>query len=230
MVQRIFNANPKTLVWGEQGGIITNFLQIKDFLTHFSLNSAFEKHAFFDGSHKPNTWTANMTPDLAYIDQGVIASIQAMFDKLYAQYRDAYDRVGFKEVRYGQEEILLLRQCFQHAVILLLVRNPLEVWKSETVYWSNKVEVFCNDWNRRALEYDSLHSPDQGIYLLRYEDIINRDPNALKLLGDLAEVSGDTIESVLSVRLNSTRSERNKDELAYIRKDAKEGMMRFGYA
>ncbi|HEY1217203.1 MAG TPA: hypothetical protein VGE93_26550, partial [Bryobacteraceae bacterium] len=73
------------------------------------------------------------------------------------------------------------------------------------------------------------HSPDQGIYLLRYEDIINRDPNALKLLGDLAEVSSDTIENVLSVRLNSTRSERNEDELAYIKKDAKEGMGRFGY-
>ncbi|KPV59983.1 hypothetical protein QJ48_07925 [Paenibacillus sp. A3] len=229
LVQRIFNARRKTLIWGEHGGIVSEFVRIGELAGYFSIQGREEKEAYFKSGEDPNTWIANMSPDLERIREGVGQALKACFSAMYAEHRDTHDRIGFKEVRYGKPEIELLKSCYPDAVIVLLVRHPVAVWKSETSYWSGDAGLFARIWNERALQYAELHDPDRGIHLLRYEELVERDEAVLSLLAELADVSRDEIDNVLDVNLNSTRSERSAIDIEQIRALCKEGMERLRY-
>ncbi|WP_161782287.1 sulfotransferase [Paenibacillus ehimensis] len=125
LVQRIFNARRKTLIWGEHGGIVTDFVRIGEMAGYFSIQGRGEKEAYFKSGEDPNTWIANMSPDLERIREGVVQAVKACFNAMYAEHRDNHDRIGFKEVRYGKPEIELLKVCYPDAVIVLLVRHPV---------------------------------------------------------------------------------------------------------
>ncbi|MDF2653079.1 MAG: hypothetical protein K0Q73_8884 [Paenibacillus sp.] len=229
LVQRIFNARNQTLIWGEHGGIVSDFLIIRKLAVHFSNFGKPEKDAFFAGGKDANTMTANMSPDFEYIEDGIVQSLKELFHVMYSQYRDTHDRIGFKEVRYGKQEIQLLKQCYPNAVIVLLVRNPIHIWKSETIYWSGKVERFCNDWNIRSSEYWELNNPDERIFLMRYEDIVRRDHKTLLLLSELADVGLTEVSKVLNINLDSTSTDRPASDVEYILTHCRVGMERYQY-
>ncbi|MCR8644684.1 sulfotransferase [Paenibacillus sp. N1-5-1-14] len=229
LVQRIFNARKKTLIWGEQGGILGKFIEMRRDLMHFSKVSEQEKHAYFGTDENPNTWIANMTPDFPYIDAAIRESTRTLLHTLYSQHRVHHDRIGFKEVRYGKDEINLLKLCFPNILIILLIRSPIDVWRSEKRYWAGNIKQFASIWNQHADEYSLLHNEGNQIYLFRYEDITNREPNTLHVLSQLADISLDEINDVLSVRLNSTRRPRTNNEIQAIRQYCREGMKRYGY-
>lgn len=230
LVQRIFNARRKTLIWGEHGGIVTDFVRIGEMAGYFSIQGRGEKEAYFKSGEDPNTWIANMSPDLERIREGVVQAVKACFNAMYAEHRDNHDRIGFKEVRYGKPEIELLKVCYPDAVIVLLVRHPVDVWKSETSYWSGDAGLFSRIWNERAMQYAELRDPDRSIHLLRYEELVERDEATLGLLAELAGISRDEIDSVLNVNLNSTRTERHASDIEQIRAICREGMERLRYA
>ncbi|GLI10197.1 hypothetical protein YDYSG_62300 [Paenibacillus tyrfis] len=229
LVQRIFNARRKTLIWGEHGGIVSEFVRIGELAGYFSIQGREEKEAYFKSGENPNTWIANMSPDLIRVREGIVQGVRACFSAMYAEYRDSHDRIGFKEVRYGKPEIELLKTCYPDAVIVLLVRHPVDVWKSETSYWSGDAGLFARTWNERALQYAELRDPGRGIHLLRYEELVERDETALGLLEELADVSRDEIDNVLNVSLNSTRTERAAIDIEQIRAMCQEGMERLRY-
>lgn len=229
LVQRIFNCRKNTLIWGEHGGIVSEFIRIQDLASHFSTHSEDEKLAFFQNGSDPNQWTANMTPDVPYIEDAVEQAVKALFNQMYIQYRDTHDRIGFKEVRYGRRELMLLQKCYPNAVIILLVRNPIDIWRSETAYWEGDVEQFGQIWNERAKQYRELVDELPHAHLIRYEDIVGRNETTLQLLSKLARVSLDEIQQVLSIRLNSTRSSRPQAEMDQINHLCKEGMDLFQY-
>ncbi|WP_088832063.1 sulfotransferase [Paenibacillus tyrfis] len=229
LVQRIFNARRKTLIWGEHGGIVTEFVRIGELAGHFSIQGREEKEAYFMSGENPNTWIANMSPDLERIKEGIVQAVKTCFRSMYAENRDNHDRIGFKEVRYGKPEIELLKTCYPDAVIVLMVRHPVDVWKSETSYWSGDAGLFGHTWNERALQYAELHNPERGLHLLRYEELVERDETALGLLEELADISRDKIDNVLNVNLNSTRTERPAADIEQIRTICQEGMERLRY-
>ncbi|MDF2650682.1 MAG: hypothetical protein K0Q73_6487 [Paenibacillus sp.] len=224
LVQRIFNARKQTLIWGEHGGIISEFLRIGVLAGYFSEHGKPEKDAFFKGGKDTTTWIANMSPDYEYIDNGIIQSVKTLLQVMYSEYREHHDRIGFKEVRYGKQELQLLKRCYPDAIVVLLVRNPIHIWKSETIYWAGEVKQFCKAWNERTLEYGELQNPDEGIYLLRYEDIVERDEKTLQLLSELADVQLEAINNVLRIHLNSTSKERSIEDMETIRSNCQQGM------
>lgn len=230
LVQRLFNARPATLIWGEHGGIVSEFVKIGVLAKHFSVHGKAEREAYFASGENPNTWIANMSPDERAVDEAVVAALRACLKTLYDDRGMKHDRIGFKEVRYGKAEIELLKACFPNAVVVLLVRHPADVWKSETSYWSDDARRFGETWNARALEYASLCDPARGIHLVRYEDIAGREKRTLRLLSELADVPVAALESVLGVNLNSTRAERSGKDIAVIAETCREGMRLFGYA
>ncbi|MGO4538048.1 sulfotransferase [Paenibacillus sp. 2TAB19] len=229
LVQRIFNCRKNTLIWGEHGGIVSEFIRIGDLASYFSNGSKDEKRDFFQSGKDPNLWTANMTPDEPFIEAAVIESIKVLFDHMYIQHRDKHDRIGFKEVRYGKSELMLLQKCFPDSAIILLVRNPIDIWRSETSYWEDDAEAFGQIWNERAKQYQELEEEMPGTVLIRYEDLVGRNEKTLQLLSELALVSLDEIHRVLSVQLNSTRSTRPQDEIDTIIRLCNEGMAIFNY-
>lgn len=229
LVQRIFNCRKNTLIWGEHGGIVSEFLRIEDLASHFSKNSEDEKHAYFLNGNDPGLWTANMTPDVPFIEDAVIQALKTLFNHMYIQYRDTHDRIGFKEVRYEKRELMLLQKCFPCITVILLVRNPIDIWKSETAYWSGDADAFGRIWNDRAKQYRELVGEMPNAHLIRYEDVIGCDEQTLQLLSDLALVSLDEIHRVLSIRLNSTRSSRPQDEIDLIKRLCKEEMDIYHY-
>ncbi|MDQ0112220.1 sulfotransferase [Paenibacillus harenae] len=229
LVQRIFNSRKNTLIWGEHGGIVSEFIRIADLASYFSKHSKDEKRDFFRNGNDPNLWTGNMTPDEPFIEAAVVEAIKTMFNHMYIQYRDKHDRIGFKEVRYGKRELMLLRKCFPGAAIILLVRNPIDIWRSETAYWSGDAEAFVQIWNERAKQYRELEGEMPNTSLIRYEDIVGRNEQTLQLLSELALVSLDELHRVLSVQLNSTRSIRPQEEIDKIMRLCKEGMAIYQY-
>lgn len=229
LLQRICNARKETLIWGEHGGILINFADTLRLLRHFSSYSAQEREIYFGRGEDPNTWIANMTPDLEYVEEAVVCSIKTMFDKLYAPYRDTHDIIGFKEVRYGLPEIELFRMCYPEADIFLLVRHPVDIWKSGS--WENiSPEQFIKKWNRNARHYFELHQKDPFCHLINYEDIVNKKPLSIQLIQEKARVTMKQIKYVLEYRTTSTRKDNIPGEIKQlIHEGCKEAMHLLGY-
>lgn len=229
LVQRIFNSRRGTLIWGEHGGIVSEFVRIRTLATHFSVHGKHEKEAYFGNGENPNTWIANMSPDPECVAEGVVQALKAYFAAAYSELRDRHDRIGFKEVRYGKPEIELLKACYPGATVVLLVRHPVSVWSSAASYWSGDAAQFSAVWNERAEAYAELNDASRGIHLLRYEDIVRRDEAVLDQLANLADVGRAEIDSVLDVTLNSTRTTPSEEDTALIRTLCREGLERLGY-
>ncbi|MBB6734368.1 sulfotransferase [Cohnella zeiphila] len=229
LVQRIFNKRAGTLIWGEHGGIVSQFVRIRALAEHFAVHGKAEKKAYFGSGENANTWIANMSPEPERIGEGVVQAVRAFFAAAYAEYRESHDRIGFKEVRYGKPEIELLKSCYPAATIVLLVRHPVDVWRSAAEFWSGDADLFARIWNERAIAYAKLRDPERGTHLVRYEDIVARDENTISLLSELAEIPRPEIEKVLGVRLNSTRTERSEEDVDRIRSVCQDGLTRLGY-
>lgn len=228
LLQRICNARKETLIWGEHGGILINFVDTYNLLCHFSSYSAPERADYFGGGEDPNNWIANMTPGLEYAEEAVIASIHTIFEKLYAPHRDNHDITGFKEVRYGKPELELFRKCYPKADIFLLIRHPVDIWKSGSFEIS--VEKYVEKWNRNARHYFEISQSDPLCHLISYENIVNRDPAALKLVREVARVTMEQIEYVLAYRTFSTRQDNIPGEIEqFIRVGCKDAMSLLGY-
>src|SRR5699024_3036212 len=134
----------------------------------------------FNGGEDPNHWIATMTPSKGHVTESLINSVKTFHEKLYEDgYKDTHDLIGYKEVRYGENELNLLRMCYPDCTIVLLVRHPLDVWKSVSqnakIKRYHSVQSFTALWNRRAKSYIKLSNKDPNMHLVRYEDIIARD-------------------------------------------------------
>lgn len=242
MVQRIFNRRKETLIWGEHGGVLSDFKHIYDSARHFSEASAEERQNYFNNNEDANQWIANMSPEMAYVDKAVEAAVRSFFDKLYEQYRDSHDMIGFKEVRYG-EELSLFKRCYPDCRIVLVVRNPVDIWdsmhrsvktrlmaalKKQTNPWDTLHQLILR-WNHNVSYHLQEIENNSNAHLFKYEDIVQKDEKTLKKLSELAKLTRKDIDSVLSVKLLSTsRGIGLKDKL-YIRQKCKENMEKLGY-
>ncbi|PYI53562.1 sulfotransferase [Paenibacillus flagellatus] len=206
LLQRICNARKETLIWGEHYGIIKDFANIYDNLVYFSEQSRNERTAFFDRNKDTGLWTANMTPELPYVEQAVINAVTAALDTLYGQFAEKHDIVGFKEVRYGERELRLLRKCYPDCPFLLLVRHPVPSWASAPT-WYRDIDDFAGVWNERAGFYAEYARQDPNSLLIRYEDLVDRDPKTLKRLSEVTKVPVPDMIGVLSKKVGSFNPE-----------------------
>lgn len=230
LLQRIFNTRKKTLIWGEQDGLLTYFHQMYRNLRHYSEDLKQQRLDYFNHDEDPNHWIACMAPEIDYVEQAVIESIKVMFDCLYDQYRESHDFIGFKEVRYGEEELTLFRKCYPDTPIILLVRHPLDVWRSMLgAGLGDNVKVLIHNWNAHAGYYVQLSKQDPNSLLVKYEDIVNQDPRTIERISSLGQLSIDEIHSVLSKKIWSTRREASHGAEIEIMNRCGEIMKLYGY-
>jgi hypothetical protein len=169
LTQRIFNARPKTLIWGENGGALTNFLDIYKNIILWSnyATTSGERDNYFNSNENPNTWIANIIPELDYSEKVVFGSVRSFYNNLYNS--DKHDFIGFKEVRYGKDEIELFKKCYPNAMVILLIRNPIDTYRSLINVnrdWYQTVENYMSIWNKRIEEYIKLSETYKDMYLL----------------------------------------------------------------
>lgn len=230
LLQRLCNARKENLIWGEHDGVLTDFIQISDKLKRITLAEVKERKRYFESDENPNLWLAKMAPEADYLESALVSSVRAFFDGFYAQYAENHDIIGFKEVRYGERELQLIRQCYPLAKILLLIRNPVDIWESLLEAWSrNYLETLVQKWNTNTAFYLRFAAEDPSAFLVRYEDIVQRDEQTIDLICSVASINRKQLEAVLAVKLNSTARRRETWEADHIRQHCAALMHRLDY-
>ncbi|RPF50700.1 sulfotransferase [Aquisalibacillus elongatus] len=230
LLQRIFNARKETLIWGEQNGLLNHYQHLYKNLVFYTNTHQGQREKFFNRGEDPNVWIACMTPEKTYIDYAVTESLKVLFDHLYEQNREGHDIIGFKEVRYGEEEINLLRKCYPEAKLVLLVRTPVDVWKSMNgTGLAGNVHHFINKWNKHAAYYLKLANSDPNAYLVKYEDLVNQKQETLEMISEVGFLSIDDIQSVISKKISTTSKSINEQTARLITNKCAQVMRQYGY-
>jgi len=233
LLQRICNARKKTLIWGEPASILLYYHNLYQQVSHFAEVHSQVRKTYFNNDEDPNCWIACMNPAPEYIENMIIASVKAGLKNLYDQYAKTHDIIGFKQVVCGEKQLNLFRKCYPEVDILLLVRNPLDVWKSasenmkESYYTS--LANFTDIWKENTKFYIDLDKQDSNAYLVRYEDIIQKKDTVLNLISNLAKVSKPQINNVLDHKIGSNRSKIGKKEEQFILTNCEETMKLLNY-
>ncbi|MFK4998904.1 sulfotransferase [Bacillus sp. N9] len=185
----VFLTLEKDINMGRAGWFINTFFQIHRKLEHYSVNLKQQRLNYFNNDEDPNHWIACMNPEMEFVDNAVTNSLKVLFDSLYKQHREGKDIIGFKEVRYGEDELTLFRKCYPNAKIILLVRNPIDVWKSMLgAGLGNNNVPFAKKWNKHASYYLELAKIDPNTHLIKYEDIVNKDPMTIETISRLGKL------------------------------------------
>jgi hypothetical protein len=229
LLQRICNARPGTLIWGEHGGLLSQFADIYAKVVGFSATAGDQRDAYFSRAEDPNLWIANMSPELSYARQAIVDAARTLLRTFYAQHREDHDLVGFKEVRYGQAEIELLRRCYPQAEILLLVRNPLNTWKSMPRSWCATAELLAAKWDKNVRCFQAFAKTDSRCHLLRHEDVVRQTAATVATLGDVAKLSREQIAAVLAHKIGSTNAGISESDRSTIIALCRESMDALGY-
>lgn len=233
LLQRMFNARDKTLIWGENGGCLSNFCGVFENANHYA--GLRHRNAYFNNNEDPNQWIACMTPPQNEVEAAMIETVKAFHEGLYVKnYSDKHDLIGYKEVRYGKRELNLLRKCYPNCTVLLLVRNPVDVWKSlsprgrKELYGT--VQNFAKAWNQRTKDYLDLSQTDPKMHLLRYEDINTRQTETLDLIKKLGRLEDQDIKRVLDKKINSSSTALPLQTEMFIIKRCKKYMKALEYS
>jgi hypothetical protein len=229
LLQRIFNRRSRTLIWGEHGGAITHFVAGFALAEHFSVRGEKEKHSYLASDDKSAAWTARMCPSPDYVREAEVRCIRAFLDTMYQDQRDDHDLIGFKEVRYGRGELELLHRAYPAARFILLVRDPVAVWRSMPD-WGKSLDEVIEIYNTNGPVYMELAKRD-GFHLVRYEDVVEKRPAILDLLSSLSRLPVKEITEVIDgKKLRSTAHEVPAGDVERVRRDCAAVMSELGYA
>lgn len=234
LVQRIFNAREKSLIWGENGGYLINFCSIYNKALHYSETFKDVRESYFNDGQDPNQWIACMTPNPEVLKNSIVRSVKALDHSLYVEEKkDAFDIIGYKEVRYGKEELKLFRECYPECPVILLVRHPIPVWKSVSPRAKKErygsVEGFCELWSGRVHDFVELSGSDPNMHLIRYEDVISKKKKTLNLIKTIGQLNDKEIEKVLTVKVSSSSKPIQRAASQRITKLCKNAMSKVGY-
>ncbi|MFP8644887.1 sulfotransferase [Priestia aryabhattai] len=233
LLQRLFNARKETLIWGENGGCLTEFCKI---LNHTNHHASFNhRDIYFKSGEDANQWIACMTPPKHEVQAVMIQTVRTFHEGLYVKkYHKQHDMIGYKEVRYGKKELDLLRKCYPNCTIILLVRNPINVWKSISTRKSMKkmygsLGRFTKIWNARVNSYLALSRSDPNMYLVKYEDIVAQKAETINLIKRVGHLENKDINRVLSKKIFSTSKPVPQNTIKFIRKQCGPIMRKIGY-
>jgi Sulfotransferase family len=183
MLQRLLMSDPRVLIWGEPYDECGLVQALATSMQAFRPGWP-PKDYFHDGTppqQLTGEWIANLFPSLADWRQGQ----RALFDTMFAvpAQRAGCPRWGIKEVRLTSDHCHYLRWLYPHAKFVLLVRHPLEAYRSYSRYGRSWYDTFpgrpvftpsafgahwgtlATGFVREAQALDAL--------LLRYEDLVD---------------------------------------------------------
>ncbi len=229
LLQRICNSREKTLIWGEHNSLLRHFASIYYDAVRFEKLGGEERENFFKQGENPNLWIASMCPESEYAQRAVVASARAFLHTYYSRYRENHDILGFKEVQYGHSELELLRKCYPEAKVLLLVRNPLNTWKSTPTGWYPSLDDWIEKWNGRVKCFRDTAAVDSNCHLIRFEDLIRQDGKTMEIVGETAKISRQQIKMVLANKVGKKKGRLEKADKKAIGDRCRAEMEALGY-
>ena len=193
LLQRILVTDPHLLLWGEPLGEMTLVSEIAGSLSRLSTfpalaESCVGKDEVF--ASLPTSWIATLYPPGNDFRLG----LRHLFDYWLGQpaRRRGFKRWGFKEVRLGAAEAILLHWLYPKAKFVFLSRNPYDCYRSladsgwHHVYHSrpnfrvDSAAGLARHWNRIALSWSELPADFPALHV-KYEDMVGGSFNFRRL-------------------------------------------------
>jgi len=183
LLQRLIMSDPSVLIWGEPYDECGLVQALAGSMRAF--RPGWPPRAYFHDGTPPQQltgeWIANLFPSLADWRQGQ----RALFDTMFGApaRRAGSARWGIKEVRLTAEHCVYLRWLYPRAKFLLLVRHPLEAYRSYSRYGRSWYDTFPErpvftpaafgaHW-RLLTEGFLRDAKALGALLVRYEDLVS---------------------------------------------------------
>jgi hypothetical protein len=139
-LQRLLNTHPEVLVFGEHNGFLTGIREAYDALTAQHViervgmsRSQVERILRAEPvTMSSNGWSIEWT-NAMHIEAAAPLFARLIQDLIYPpQVRSPTHRYwGFKEIRYRAEDLVFLAKVFPDARFLMLVRDPIAVYRSQ---------------------------------------------------------------------------------------------------
>ncbi|MGH3969002.1 MAG: sulfotransferase family protein [Mycobacterium sp.] len=213
LVQRLLCSHPDVMIWGEHAGQLRPVLAAMQRLRFWTDNDATIARDELDTSGYQG-FIANLTPERLHIDNACRAFVETMFaTPALALGKPIW---GFKEVRYGLSDALLLRELFPRLRVIQIVRDPrdvlrsLEDWEGHPGWTRRNTEAGLRHWLAVARSFigaDTNPELRSLVLTVRYEDLVidtGRWSAAIAQHCDLDEKSFD--HSVFDKRIHTPGS------------------------
>lgn len=184
LLQRILVTDSRLLLWGEPLGEMALPLRMTEIVSRFISDrnlTEWKNQPALSSSSLSQAWIANLYPPA----RDFRAALRSVFERWLAQpaRQNGFSRWGFKEVRIGAAEAVLLHWLFPKAKFLVISRHPYDCYRSlvdsgwPQVYYSypdvpvDSAITFARAWNRIAVSWSELPA-DFPLMKIRYEDML----------------------------------------------------------
>ena len=220
LLQRFLISNPNIMVWGEHDGAVGQMMPHFDRLLEWERMFGHQFQTFLDKGY--NNFIPNMNPHLGDTREAQ----RQLFLNLFKAPAQKLGRSiwGFKEVKYGADMALRLRDLFPEARIIHLTRNVFECFISlrheeqilpkdqphvpENQVWTRERTIeFVETWvkvNSSMLHNENLNS--DWVYQLTYERLTgNKEDETARLAEWLGLEAGSFDLDVFKHKLYTDR-------------------------
>jgi len=238
LVQRLILSTGEVLVWGEHGGAILPGLQ--DILKRLELWQAHTGHRQYDRfcAEGWNQWIPNVVTPMEAFLEGTRSFLEASLGS-WAQ-RHGYGRWGFKEIRYGQPQAMLLEQLWPEATFVLCFRHPASTLRSiRRCEWygpqfGGDPARFLKVWASLSASLLNAHGTLQRSLVVRHEDLTSDPESALQRLAQALDLPAARLDrTALGTVLTGTPRELEpldaRDRMALGHPDVQAVARKLGY-
>lgn len=225
LLTRMLNCLPRTIVWGEHGGLLKPLLQSYSKGSEVAahplvkqgaqlLQPVIDRKAVVPGRRMSLEWLNWFAP--ADIDRLYQDSVRELF---YPEsVRGQFTRWGFKEIRYRDFEYGMLRKLFPSMKAIILYRNPAAVCSSQYRHFAkNTPHRFPAIVRNVAAFYrfaagTAQNQPERDVLFVSYEEIVKDFANTSRLLESfLGEGFGPQL-SEIGAEVQSFLNRKNPSE------------------
>jgi len=241
-MQRILVTDPSVLLWGEPPGEIALVSGIVNRLSRLSAFPGLSHRCISQDSifsTLATSWIATLYPPC--LDFRV--ALKSMFDRWLGRpaRERGFTRWGFKEVRLGAAEAMLLHWIYPKAKFVLLSRNPYDCYRSLSdsgwhhVYYTrpdirvDSAAGLARHWNRIVLSWSELpaHFP---AFRIKYEDMVGGRVDFRELEGWLGIKLNEDVARGARVGSTARLPRLRLCQRWIISREAAAGMRALGYS
>lgn len=188
LLQRIIMSDPRVLIWGEpieDRAIVERFTEI------VSTPGLIKPFWIGDRPLSDLQTTPNhlLWPDAADFKAGM----RSMFDTWLGApaRRRGFQQWGLKEVRWTGSDILFLRWLYPRSRIFLIVRDPVESYRSLLRYYYRESRGYYIKWPDRRVNSARTYAENWSEMVLSYIELAKWEPYTLLQYQNLIDGSVD---------------------------------------
>jgi hypothetical protein len=187
LLQRVLMTDRRLMLWGEPLGRFGLLTRLSEAVC--GVQAGWPPNEYWFDQRPPGDLTACWIANLFPPAEDFRASLRALFDRWLcepARLR-GYTRWGFKEVRLGAAEGVLLRWLYPSAHFVVISRNPINAYRSVKgsardwslfARWPDRhvdcVVSFARHWDSLASSWTGGPT-DLAPFVVRYEDLTSSD-------------------------------------------------------